>query len=93
MKVYPNIGNFLVHCYLYYVLNDPIISDEVFDKLCKILHDEWDTKHKFHMHAHLVSKEDLAAGTGYAIRDYPLIVQHLAQKAQSHRNKLLKPKK
>ena len=72
------IGQYLIHCYLYYICNRPVIDDYEFDKICKELLESWDTIE--HMHKHLVSKEDLAAGTGFAIKyhDYPEIVKSCA---------------
>lgn len=69
------IGPYLVHCYMYYVLDCPVITDEAFDRLCKHLLDHWEEIE--HPHKHLVSKEDLEAGTGYSIpvHKYPQIVK------------------
>lgn len=65
---------FLMSSFAYYCLNRSLMSDEQFDKLCKRLHDIYDTFD--HPHKYLISKEDLAAGTGFAIKDYPTIVMH-----------------
>lgn len=62
---------FLMSCYLYYQENCHVLTDTQFDALCKELLDNWDLI--THRHKHLVSREDLEAGTGYAIK-YPLIV-------------------
>lgn len=59
-----DLKNYLIHCYLYYVLNAPIISDTAFDKLCKKLLDSG-------VKSDLVSENDLKAGTGYSIKEYP----------------------
>lgn len=58
------VKEYLIHCYLYYKLDTAIISDTEFDKLCKDLLDSG-VEHP------LVSKDDLAAGTGYSIPEYP----------------------
>jgi hypothetical protein len=72
------VGQYLIHSYLYYICNRPVISDEEFDKICKHLLDNWDDIN--HMHKHLLCREDLQAGTGFAIKydDYPEIVKSCA---------------
>ena len=64
--------------YLYYHRDTTCIPDTDFDLICKRLLDEW-PKIK-HPHKHIISKADLAAGSGYAIplRKYPLITQSAA---------------
>ena len=58
--------NFLEQASRKYYEGDPIISDDEFDALGKRLLDEWDQVE--HMHKHLITKDDLMAGTGYAIK-------------------------
>jgi len=67
---------YLMSSFLYYK-GFPIIpyTDYQFDMVCKRLLVEWDNFE--HMHKSLTTKEDLRAGTGYAI-EFPLIVQHSA---------------
>jgi len=65
----------LVHCYLYYRYNNPIISDRDFDTLTGWVKVSWDVID--HMHKHLVTIDDLNAGSGFAI-DYPLRVEGAA---------------
>jgi len=64
-----DLTDYLIHCYLYYELNSPIIYDYDFDLLCKILLEKWDNIN--HPYKDLVSKQDLKAGTGYSIKEYP----------------------
>ena len=64
-----DLNDYLIHCYLYYELNNPIIYDYDFDQLCKEILKKWDTL--THPHKDLVSKKDLQAGTGYSIKEYP----------------------
>lgn len=59
-----NVREYLIHCYLYYKLGAAVISDGEFDTLCKKLLSSG-------IDHPLVSKEDLAAGTGYSIGEYP----------------------
>ena len=62
---------YLMSSYLYYVENVHVLSDIDFDHLCKELLDNWDSI--THRHKYLVTKGDLEAGTGFAIK-YPQIV-------------------
>lgn len=62
---------YLMSCYLYYEEDVHVLSDTQFDNLCKELLDHWDEFE--HPHKHLITTEDLKAGTGYAIK-YPLMV-------------------
>ena len=57
---------YLMSSYLYYKEDRRVLTDEDFDRLAKRLLDNWDSVE--HMHKHLISKEDLQAGTGYAIK-------------------------
>ncbi len=57
---------YLMSSYLYYKEDRQVLTDEDFDRLAKRLLDNWDNVE--HMHKHLISKEDLQAGTGYAIQ-------------------------
>ena len=57
---------YLMSCYLYYEEDKQVLSDDEFDALGKRLLDEWDQVEQ--MHKHLITKDDLMAGTGYAIK-------------------------
>lgn len=57
---------YLMSSYLYYKEDKQVFTDKDFDKLAKRLLDNWDSVE--HIHKHLLSKEDLQAGTGYAIQ-------------------------
>lgn len=65
----------LVHCYLYYRYDHPIISDKDFDTLTSWVKLSW--QQITHWHKHLVTIEDLNAGSGFAIT-YPLRVENCA---------------
>jgi len=52
---------YLIASYAYYVKDNPIISDGLFDKICKDLLQHWDKVE--HYHKYLVDKESLDAGT------------------------------
>lgn len=77
---------FLVASYAYYQRYTSLLKDETYDKIAKLLHDNWERFE--HPHKHLVSKADLAAGTLYALRNYPRIVVHCAEyKIREHEQK------
>ena len=65
------IAKYLMCAYAYYVEDRPLISDSDFDKLAKDILDNYDNIE--HVHKHLVTKEDLKAGT--YLGEYPGIVQ------------------
>ncbi len=64
---------YLMHSYLYYVMNEPSISDIEYDELCKELKDKWDSIE--HYHKHLIDKQSLGAGTGYQL-EYNKRIEH-----------------
>lgn len=64
---------FLVASYLYYVRDESPIPDSVFDEVCRYLLDGWNDFD--HPHKHLISKSDLKAGTGFAIKFPMRVVQ------------------
>jgi hypothetical protein len=87
-----DIKNYLVHCYLYYELNESIISDEDFDRLCVRLLANWPNQQS--SYKKYISKNDLEAGTGFTLfydhetnkRDYPSEIVTLAEtKLVNHR--------
>jgi hypothetical protein len=71
------IKEYLIYCYLYYGMDESIISDGKFDKLCKQLLANWDNYQS--AYKKYISKNDLEAGTGYTLfydhktgqRNYP----------------------
>jgi hypothetical protein len=66
MTINQKFVQYLLSSYLYYVEGRSVLTDSEFDAL-----DRWDEVD--HRHKHLTSREDLEAGTGYAIQ-YPSIV-------------------
>ena len=74
---------YLMTSYLYYKRNESPIADEVYDAICQELLKVWDTFE--HQHKHLITRDDLEAGTGYAII-YPKMV---VSAANSWADKLL----
>lgn len=64
---------YMILSFLYYVHDISLVPDEDYDKLCKLLLEQYDGLN--HRHKGLVDKDALAAGTGYhlAESDYPSI--------------------
>jgi len=71
---------YLIGCYAYYVLDDPVLSDDLFDRICFLLMEALDAIEIDHMHAHLCDPEALQAGTGYQLKDYPSRVASVAER-------------
>jgi NAD-dependent DNA ligase len=72
------VAHFLMASYLYYHHDRSIMTDADYDKLCARLLAAWkDVKHP---HKRLISRKDLAAGTGFYIAEhhYPLSVRSAA---------------
>lgn len=76
-KINP-ISAYLIHSYLYYVMDAPVVDDAQYDQICVELLEKFDELK--HPHKHLLDKEALRAGSGYhiATMDYPLIVRNMA---------------
>jgi len=69
---------YLIHSYLYYLCDTPVISDAAFDRICERLSQEFDSID--HPHDYLLDRDAMTAGTGHHIPydQYPLIVRNLA---------------
>ena len=67
---------YLMSSYLYYKEDKSVLLDSEFDLVCQRLLDEWDDI--VHWHKELINKDDLSAGTGYAISEYPNRVKYAA---------------
>lgn len=52
---------YLMAAYAYYVLDAPIISDALFDSICRKLDKRWDQVE--HVHKVWIDRDDLSAGT------------------------------
>lgn len=79
---------YLMSSYLYYLHEVSLLHDHEYDLLCKELLSRWDKVE--HPHKHLVSKEDLMAGTGFTLReeDYPSITKNAARQLAVQRGLL-----
>lgn len=72
------IGKYLVHSYIYYQLDNSVISDGDYDKMANYILEHYDELE--HPHKHLISKDALKAGTFLlAEKDYPTIVKYTAR--------------
>ena len=58
---------YLMAAYAYYEEDDPILSDNMFDRLAKKMLKNWDAIE--HFHKHVISKDDLEAGS--FLGEYP----------------------
>jgi len=74
------IGFIIMASYLYYHKPDypPILSDHVYDRMCKYLLSNYDTIQ--HRLKYLIDKEDLSAGSLYKLgyNEYPYNIRLLA---------------
>jgi hypothetical protein len=62
---------YIMAAYAYYVNDDPIISDSLYDSLAKQLLLHYDEIQ--HHHKHLITKDQLEAGT--CLIEYPSIIE------------------
>lgn len=70
---------YLVHSFLYYHCDSPVIADDLFDAICEKIKNNWGVASE-HKHAYLIDYEALQAGTGFylLLEDYPAIVKSVA---------------
>lgn len=61
---------YLVHSYIYYQLDDNIITDAQYDEICKKILKHWDDIK--HPHKVYINKESLVAGSGFDIKFFNL---------------------
>lgn len=73
------LQKYLMASYLYYVRFQSVMPDAEYDLLAKDLLEAWDNFE--HYHKHLVTIEDLRAGTLFRLKDkdYPEIVKQGAE--------------
>ena len=62
---------YLMAAYAYYVEDNPILSDNFFDKLANKMLDRWNEIE--HYHKHYITEDDLRAGT--FLGEYPIRVE------------------
>lgn len=76
----------MVHSFLYYQCDCSVLEDSQFDMLCKHLYENWNKI--THPHKYLLTKESLAAGSGFSIayKKYPTIVKVMTNLLQRRLN-------
>lgn len=73
------IPHYLIHSWLYYERDLSVVSDALFDKLCRDLRAEF--PQLAHPHKHVVDPEALTAGTGFYLSGhYPPIIPGAAMR-------------
>ena len=65
-EIIENNPNMMIPWYImashaYYTMDDPILSDGLYDELAQTMLSSWNTLE--HIHKHLITEEDLRAGT------------------------------
>lgn len=75
-----SVSWFLMASYAYYVLNQSIVTDDCYDGMAKDILASWGTL--THQHRHLISLEDLKAGTLFALKasDYPMMTVYAVRR-------------
>ena len=77
---------YLMAAYAYYIDDEPILSDSIFDRLSKKMLKEWENVE--HMHKEFITEDDLKAGT--FLGEYPTriegAVKHLRNNLIKHLN-------
>jgi NAD-dependent DNA ligase len=63
--------------YAYYILDKSIMPDSEYDSIAKTLLEHWDSFE--HPHKYLLTKDDLRAGTAFAIKEYPNRVKYAVE--------------
>lgn len=69
---------YLITSYAYYVLDESVVTDEMYDQICSFLAMEVSAESITHPHLHFCDPEALTAGTGYQITEYPAIAISVA---------------
>lgn len=69
------LQKYLTASYAYYILDETIMPDAIYDAMAKTLLEEW--SNFTHIHKHLIDTKDLTSGTLYHLQDgdYPAIVK------------------
>lgn len=71
---------YLMASYSYYIEDDPILSDSLYDELAKRMLESWATLE--HRHKGLITEDDLRAGTLLGVREYPGMVVEATKSAR-----------
>lgn len=70
---------YLMLSFLYYIKDESVVSDHVYDDICKRPLASWDVVS--HWHKHLIDPSVLSAGSGFNLKaeDYPLRTREAAK--------------
>jgi hypothetical protein len=77
---------YLMAAYAYYKQDEPILTDAFFDAMGKTMLERWDDIN--HYHKHLITVDDLQAGT--YLGDYPSIVKGALEEMLAQQKKIKK---
>lgn len=81
-KINLAVSWWLIASYAYYLLDENLISDELFDELTQVIKLNFDTIE--HVNKDLITEDRLSAGSAYDIRVYPIrvmsVTHHLLDK-------------
>ena len=69
---------YMMAAYAYYVQDDPIISDSLFDRMAKMMLEQWEEIE--HKHKHHITKSDLEGGS--YLGEYPIIIHGAVESAR-----------
>ena len=85
------VAFYMMSAYLYYEKDKQVLTDSMFDNICKKILKTWDTID--HPHKELIDKESLEAGTGYYIK-YTNMIKGAAESwyAESQKLKRMTPR-
>lgn len=69
---------FLSASYLYYIRDESLFSDALYDAICEALRENFDDLE--HRHKHVIDRDALMAGTAFTLKaeDYPTMLTHAA---------------
>jgi aromatic ring hydroxylase len=85
------VAFYMMSSYLYYEKDKQVLTDGMFDQMCKKILKTWDQID--HPHKKLIDKESLEAGTGYYIK-YTNMIKGAAESwyAENQRLKKMTPR-
>lgn len=69
------IQAYLMTSHLYYQRFESVVEDEVYDRICKRLLNNFEDLPQDHPHIEYIDEDALRAGTAYHIKEYPIVVE------------------
>lgn len=85
-KINLAVSWWLIASYAYYLLDENLISDELFDELTQVIKLNFDTIE--HVNKDLITEDRLSAGSAYDIRVYPIRVMSCTQQILTQMRKV-----